>query len=83
MHRVIGYSAKNPSGRNPDPALLISASINGGSPKAGLRGSLSLNMAIDLSLKIAIPAFQAHTLPALSDAARQVFENADKLGLSD
>jgi hypothetical protein len=84
MNRISSYSLA--SGRS-NPATkfetILSGAIEGGSPKSGLRGPLSLDVGVTLVLKTAIPAFCTHSVRALSVSARQTFENADKLGLVD
>jgi hypothetical protein len=84
VNRALSYSLRE---RRSAPATqfegILSSAIEGLSPKAGLRGPMSLDLGIGLGLKASIPAFCTHTMPALSVAARQAFDNADKLGLAD
>jgi hypothetical protein len=84
VNRALSYSLP---GRRLAPATqfeaILSSAIEGGSPKAGLRGPLSLDLGLGLGLKASIPSFCTHTMPALSVAARKAFENANELGLAD
>lgn len=84
INRALSYSLpKRRSDAVTEFETILSSAIEGGSPKAGLRGPLSLDLGLTLALKIAIPGFCTNIVPALSVAARNVFENADELGLAD
>lgn len=84
INRALSYSLpKRSSEAVTEFETILSSAIEGGSPKAGLRGPLSLDLGLTLALKIAIPGFCTNIVPALSVAARKVFENADELGLAD
>lgn len=84
INRALSYSLpKRRSDAVTEFETILSSAIEGGSPKAGLRGPLSLDLGLTLALRIAIPGFCTNIVPALSVAARNVFENADELGLAD
>ena len=84
MKRVLFYSLPGRRSRVVDEfEAILSCALEGGSPRAGLRGPLSLNLGLGLALRASISGFCEHMIPALSVASRQTFDHAAELGLAD